>query len=795
MEGRPPAGGRALGAGTGRPWRSGALARDGALLATSAGTIAAGVGARLAGAAGASDALFAACALLALAVTAGAVAAQAWRRRIGVDVLAVLALVGTLAVRELAAGAVVGLMVATGRVLEARASERAARDLRHLLEGAPLVAHRYEGGALVEVDPGAVEPGDLLLVKPGEVVPVDGRVASSEAAVDASSITGEPLPVALARGEVVASGSVNVGGAFDLRAVASMEASTFAAIVRLVRRAVDERPPAARLADRLAAGFVPLALALAGGAWAASGSATRAVAVIVVATPCPLLLAVPVAIVSGLSTAARRGVIVKGGGVLERLAQTRVVVLDKTGTVTRGAPRVREVVTAPGTDEGEVLRLAASLEQHSAHLLASAVVREASARGIALEWPGAVEESVAGGVAGEIGGRRVRVGRLSWLGATEDASWVRAVRRRIALEGALSVFVEVDGRLAGAVVLDDPLRPDAARSIRALRELGVSRVVMATGDREPAAEAVGAVLGVDEVLAERSPEEKVAAIGVERAAGTTVMVGDGVNDAPALAAADVGVALGGRGASASSDAADVVLTLDRLDGLVATLRVARRARRIALESAAVGMALSLVAMVAAALGRLPPLAGAILQEGIDVVAIANALRAAFGERPARGLVGPPAELARRLEGEHRQLADRLARGRALADSLGTLAPEVARAELRALCEFLERELLPHERLEEEKLYPAVARVLGGRDPTGPMSRSHVEIAHLARLLAGLSGELDQGGPDDEQQRELARLLYGLDALVRLHNAQEEEAYFSLASTDGAPAADRVGSEA
>lgn len=754
------------------------LLLDGALVAVTLACLAAGTGLRLTGASRAGDAVWSAAALLALLVTLGAILTALRERRFGVDLLAALALGGSVAAGEYPAAVVIAVMVASGRLLESWAASRASSDLRRLLQHAPQVVHRYENGALSAPPLGAVEPGDLLLVKPGEIVPVDGRVVSTAAVLDMSSLTGESLPVEVSADDLVESGAVNAGDAFDLRAITTAEESTFEGVVRLVRDAMAERPPFVRMADRFAVGFIPFTLLLAGISWFLSGSATRAVAVLVVATPCPLILAAPIAMVAGLARTARSGVVVKGGAVLERLAGARVVVLDKTGTVTKGEPRVIDVLAAPSENPAEVLRLAASLEQTSPHVLASAVLRAALDRGLEVTWPEKVREVLGSGTSGSVAGHEVRVGGAEWLGAGRQ-SWTRQARRRSELDSLMTVYVEVDSRLAGAILLEDPIRPDAARAIRELRGAGVRRVVIASGDRQSVAETVGAALGVDEVLAERSPEDKVESIRLERRSGTTVMVGDGVNDAPALAAADVGVAMGARGASASSDAADVVLQVDSMDRLVQALRIARRSRRVAWESVLAGMAMSVAAMAVAAAGLLPALYGAILQEAIDVVVILNALRALVVPGTRVALSASEATVGRRIAEEHLVLRPQLSRIRATADALESLTPEETRQELESLERFLRDELLPHEEMEQEKFYPVVARLVGGDDPIGPMTRAHVEIRHLVSLFSRIAGEIGEEGPDEEERRDLRRVLYGLDAVLTLHFAQEDEGYLSI----------------
>ena len=359
------------------------------------------------------------------------------------------------------------------------------------------------------------------------------------------------------------------------------------------------------------------------------------------------------------------------------------------------------------------------------------------------------------------------------------------MRRRAALDGALTIFVDVDGAPVGALLLDDPIRADAARTIRQLRRDGIRRIVMVTGDREENAQTVGAVIGVDDVLAERTPAEKVEAVRLEKRAGNTIMVGDGINDAPALALADVGVAVGARGATASSEAADVVLTVDRLDRLGEAVVIARRSRRIALESVVVGIGLSLGAMVVAAFGYLPPVWGALLQELIDVAVILNALRALRDTTSANRLRGEEAALARRFSAEHRTLRPDLARIRDVADHLDAGRPAESIARLRDVQRFLVEELDPHEQAEDHDLYPVLARVLGGNDPTATMSRAHVEIGHLIRRIGSVIDDLDPDGPDNDDIIELRRLLYGLHAILQLHFAQEDEGYLSLADDENA----------
>ncbi len=704
-------------------------------------------------------------------------------RRPGVDVIALLAMAGSLGLRQYLAGAVIALMLATGDALEAYADRRAHRELSALLDRAPRTVRRYEDGHLVERPVEDVARGDRLIVRPGEVVPVDG-VATAYTVLDDSALTGESRPVERAAGEQIRSGAVNAGGAFDLTATAPAEESTYAGIVRLVKEAEEQRAPFVRLADRYAGIFVPVTLVLAGGAWLVSGDALRALSVLVVATPCPLLLAVPIAIVSGISRAAHRGIIVKGGGALEALARGRVLVFDKTGTLTSGVPHVSDVETFGDLGPDDVFRLAASLDQVSPHVLAGALVRAARERGLPLEFPEDAHERHGSGIEGKVGGRRVALGKASYVseGAPMPAR-AREVRRRSMLDGSSCIFVAVDGDVVGAVIVDDPIRPDSPRVIRALRRAGIERVIMVTGDHPDVAESVGAALGVDRILSERDPAEKVEALEAEREAGVTIMVGDGLNDAPALAAADVGVAMGARGATASSEAADVVLVVDRLDALVEAMAIARRSRAIAVQSVALGMGLAFAFMFGGAFGLFVPVVGALIQEMIDVASILNALRALGGERRARG-GRETSDVAERFRAEHREFAPELQRLRATADRLGTLPPHEVRRELEAVRRFVTERLPQHEVEEEAAVYPVVARLMGGEDPMSSMARAHIEIAHLARVYRQLLGDLPEDGPTPEDLMDLRRVLYGLHAILRLHFAQEEEAYAWLSSGEG-----------
>ncbi len=550
------------------------------------------------------------------------------RRDVGVDAIALFSMAGALALQEYLAGAVVALMLAGGNALEASANRRARRELTALVERAPRTAFRRVGDAIEEVPVDDVVPGDVVVVRAGEVVPVDGLVVSDEAVVDESALTGEPLPVTVHRGGQVRSGSANGGSAFEVRALRPAAESAYAALVRLVRQAEGERAPFIRLADRYAAFFLPVTLVVAGAAWAASGSSVRALAVFVVATPCPLILAAPIALISGLSRAARAGIVVKGGAAIERLGEAKTVLFDKTGTLTLGRPEVERVLSWNSVGENETLRLAASLDQLSAHPLADTLVHEAEARDLRLSMPGKAEEVFGRGVEGVVDGRRVAVGSDGWL---RDRGY--SFELPVELTSRAKVLVGVDGAVAGAIVIADHVREDAAQLVPRLRAAGVAHVAIVTGDRRSTAERVGAELGVDRVYAEHTPEEKLEVVRAlqERAdLSPVVMVGDGVNDAPALALADVGIAMGAGGATVSSETADAIVLVDRVDRIVDAISIGRRSFFIARQSVLVGIGMSVVAMGVAAFGYLPPVYGALLQEGIDVAVILNALRALRG---------------------------------------------------------------------------------------------------------------------------------------------------------------------
>ncbi len=542
------------------------------------------------------------------------------RGRFAADIVAMLAIVTALVLGQYFAGAVIALMQSGGEALERYAMGRASQSLEALLARAPKVGRRFRGEQVEEVPVSAIAVGDLLLIRPGDLVPVDGEVTEGISAVDQSALTGEPLPLHAVRGTVLLSGSLNLDGALHMRAVRPAGESQYQQIVRLVERARRERPPLQRLADRFAVWFTPLTLAMCGVAWLVTGSATSVLAVLVVATPCPLILATPVAVIAAISRAADLGVIVKTGAAIEQLGRAQAVVFDKTGTLTLGHPAVKRIEATNGVAPDEVLRLAAAVERLSSHHLGKAVADAGQQR--LGQLPAATDflETPGAGVAARVDGRRVIVGSAGFLSD-------RGVAVPEARDDRTTAYVGADGRLAGAIEFSDRLRHQVPSLMQRLAVLGVTETVMLTGDREAAAEIVAAQAGIRMVRANLLPGDKVAAVQeLKRHYGTVAMVGDGINDAPALAAATVGVAMGEHGTAVSADAADIVLLVDDISRVADAMVISRRMRRIALQSIGVGLGVSFALMVVASFGLLSPAAGAVLQEALDAGVILNALR-------------------------------------------------------------------------------------------------------------------------------------------------------------------------
>lgn len=591
--------------------------------------LAAGLAARLAGNETVAGALFVGGSAPVLAALLAEIVGGLRRGDFGLDIVAALSMSAAIAIGEHLAAAIVALMYAGGQYLESFAERRAQREMTALLARVPRTAMCHRQGALEEVAVDAIVPGDRLLIRRGDVVPVDGVVADAVAVLDQSALTGEAMPVRLGAGDDVLSGSTNAGDAFDLTAARRAADSTYAGVVRLAQEAQRSRAPMARLADRYAMVFLGVTVALAGLTGWLTGEPVRVVAVLVVATPCPLILAVPVALMAGISRAAKSGILIKSGKALEMLARVRALVIDKTGTLTTGAAHIVEIRVAEGMAPSELLRVAASLDQASKHIIAETLVAAARAQGLGLSVPTTVEDTPGAGLTGRVEGRLVSVGGFQYVADRAGDAELRKLSHARP-PGAVGVAVAIDGKAAGVIILADMVREGTQALLSGLRRQGIERIVLATGDRMDVARFVGAGLDLDLVRADLTPDQKVLTVLSERKVGPVMMIGDGVNDAPALAAADLGVAMGARGAAASSEAADVVLLVDRLDRILPAIALARRSRAIALQSVAVGMGLSIAAMIAAAAGYLQPVEGALLQEAIDVAVIFNALRALRG---------------------------------------------------------------------------------------------------------------------------------------------------------------------
>lgn len=550
-----------------------------------------------------------------------------FRGQLAADLVASLAIAGALLLGEPLAGLVVVLMQTGGELLERYAEGRASRAVRELEEAAPRTAHVIRDGTTHDVEASEVQVGDHLLIRPGELIPCDGIVVEGRSHVDVSRLTGEPVPVTAEIGTPLLSGSANQEGSFTLRATAPAAESQYARIVQLVRLAQASKSPLQRIADRYAVWFTPFTLVACAIAYVITGDPTRVLAVLVVATPCPLILATPIAIIGGVNRAARAGLIVRNGGALEALATVRVAVFDKTGTLTIGQPAVSRVSSLPEFNEREVLTSAAAVEHRSGHLLARAIVDAARARGIAVSDASHIVEAPGRGVTGLVDGRQVSVGARSFV--VEGHPRVAEGFDAHETNGVgLRAYVGIDGRPAGIIDFADQLRSGASSLVSDLGTLGVSRVMLLSGDHTPNARAIATAVGIGEVIGDMLPEDKVEVVaGLVRHGERVLMVGDGTNDAPALSAATVGIAVTAHGGGISAEAADAVLLTEDLNRVAHVVRVARRTMRIARQSIWVGIGLSATAMVVAAAGYIPPTVGALIQEGIDVAVIINALRA------------------------------------------------------------------------------------------------------------------------------------------------------------------------
>lgn len=537
-------------------------------------------------------------------------------REFGSDSLAALAIIAAVLTNEWLASAIIALMLASGRALEDWATGKSNRELKSLLDRAPKIAHLINSdNKAQDIELAKIKIGDRIRVLSGEVIPIDGTLLTS-AVLDESALTGEPYPVTHEVGEEISSGVVNTGHTLELSASSTSEHSTYSNLIRLVKLASAESADSVRLANRWAVWFIPFTLALAGAVFFIGQNQSAAVAVLIAATPCPLILAIPVAIISGMSKSSARGALIKGGKFLELLAKTKTVMLDKTGTLTHGGAVVTRFEVAPGTNSSELALLAASLEQHSPHPVARAIVDYAEILDVELAEAIEVDESHGHQISGTVLGNRVTAGQPE----LPLPSWCT-------LTSALLVSIQVNGEVKGIFGLDDPLREDAIETIQNLRKLGVQKIVLVSGDRQETATRVGQEIGADEIYANCTPESKLDLVKKERqrTSGAVLLVGDGINDAPALAAASVGIAMGARGATAASEAADVVIIEDSIKHLASAIDISKAAFRKATQSAGVGIVLAVGAMFAAAFGFLNATQSALIQELIDASAILWAL--------------------------------------------------------------------------------------------------------------------------------------------------------------------------
>ncbi|MFD5277646.1 heavy metal translocating P-type ATPase [Pseudarthrobacter sp. NPDC058362] len=556
--------------------------------------------------------------------------------RWGIDVLALMAVASTVWVGEYLASLVVILMLSGGEALESFAQGRAVRELRSLLDRAPRSAHREsDGTALEDISVAAVVPGDILVVRPSELVPVDGELLSAAASMDESSLTGESLPVDHTAGDLLLSGSVNGESALRMRATAAAADSQYSRIIALVKDASSSRAPVVRLADRYAVPFTVLAIAMAATAWWLSGDPVRFAQVLVVATPCPLLIAAPVAFLAGTSQAAHRGIIIKNTGTLEQLAKARTAVFDKTGTLTTGRPVLDKIETVgqDAPDADSILQLAASAEQYSSHVLASSVIRAAAASGLPLLPVTQAKEHATQGVEAVCDGTMVVVGKAGLVRSSSSG-----FREPVLESGQLAIYVAINGTYAGALIMRDPLRAEAQQTLARLRRLGLGNTMLLTGDAAGTAAHIAREAGITSVQADCLPEDKVRTVATV-SARPVMMVGDGVNDAPVLAAADVGIAMGAKGATAASESADVVIMLDDLSKVALAVAIGKRTVNVALVSIWTGIGLSVGLMAVAMTGFIPAVTGALLQELVDLATILNGLRALRSPRTEPGPEG------------------------------------------------------------------------------------------------------------------------------------------------------------
>jgi heavy metal translocating P-type ATPase len=538
------------------------------------------------------------------------------------DVVAMLAIITAVIMREYFAGVIIVIMQSGGEALENYSLRRASSTLHQLLARAPRSAHRKQDGQITEIEASQVAVDDILLVRPGDLIPVDGALLSPQADVDESALTGEPLTRSKQTGDGLLSGSVNGGNAFEMRAAKIASESKYAQIVQLVQAAQQEKPPLQRLADRYAVWFTPVTLIMCAVGWLITGNPTTILAILVVATPCPLILAVPVAVIGGINRAASASIVVKSGTAIEQIGHVVAMVFDKTGTLTFGTPTIDQVIAFDSVSQDDLLRIAGSVEQLSSHTLGQALTSAAQQRQV-LSLPTNFQESSGFGVEGDLDGQHVVLGSPRYLNDKTGTAIPAA-----SLRPELATYVAIDNQLAGLVTFKDQLRPGVPELMQRLRAMGVQRTVMLTGDSQEHAQAIGKQAGIDQIEANLLPEDKVRLVkALMQQYPVVAMIGDGINDAPALATATIGVAMGAHGTGISAEAADIVLLVDDVTRVAYAVEAGQRMLRIAKQSIYVGLGLSLGFMVIASFGLIAPAIGALLQEATDVIVILNALRA------------------------------------------------------------------------------------------------------------------------------------------------------------------------
>ncbi len=543
--------------------------------------------------------------------------------RYGIDILAITAIVAAVILGEYWAAIVVALMLTGGESLEDYAQHRARSELDALLKNAPQTAQVIRKGKTLKVKVSELHVGDKILINAGDAVPADAVVLEGTASFDESSLTGESLPQSKTTGDQLLSGSINQDGSIQAKVTASAEDSQYQQIVKLVKSAANSQAPFVRLAERYSVPFTILAFSIAGGMWVLTGEPIRFLQVIIVATPCPLLLAAPIALISGMSRASNYGIIVKTGAAMERMAEAKAIAFDKTGTLTRGEFEVTGVVAATGHTKDEVLGLAASLEQGSNHVIGKAIVQSALDKKVKLTKAKHIKETAGKGLLTSLKGQEVVVGRLAFL---EERGIEKPTNLKVGTTAKTTVYVAVNGEMIGAISLSDELREEAKSTIARLRDMGLKKILLITGDNSSAAKHVAKQLNLDEIHAEALPVDKLGVLDQTKDR-PLIFVGDGVNDAPILTAADVGVALGAKGSTAASESADMVIMVDSVGRVATAYEIAKRTFSIARQSILIGIALSVGLMILFATGKFSPLTGAILQEVVDVFVIFNALRA------------------------------------------------------------------------------------------------------------------------------------------------------------------------